>query len=98
MTTDLLASALIFSSIGVFVAIFWVYVLRRYFLGGFWGALVVAVIGAFLGAVLEVALADVISTLQDVGGVNVFPALASAVILTSLFASTSARGSGKEDF
>lgn len=97
MTTDLLASALIFSSIGVLVAIFWVYVLSRSFLGGFWGALVVAVVGAFLGAVLEVVLADVISALQDVGGVNIFPALASAIILTSVFASTSGRDKGNED-
>lgn len=86
MTTEILATGLIYTTLGLAVAIFWVYVLDKAFLGGFWGALIVAVIGAFAGAIIEIVFADLIALLSDIAGVNVFPALASAIVLTSLFA------------
>ncbi len=97
MTTDVLATGLIYTTLGLAVAIFWVYVLNKTFLGGFWGALIVAVIGAFSGAVIEIVLADIIALLSDIAGVNVFPALASAIILISLFSYACNRGTDADE-
>ncbi len=97
MTTDILATGLIYTTLGLAVAIVWVYVLNKAFLGGFWGALIVAIIGAFSGAIIEIVFADAISLLSDIAGVNIFPALASAIVLISLFSYACNRGSDADE-
>lgn len=84
-------------TLGVAVAIFWVYILRKQFLGGIWGAVIVAIFGAFLGAVVEVVFDETISFLTNLGGVNVFPPLASAIVVISLFAAVCEHGKDADE-
>ena len=68
--------ALIYVVIGFAVALFFFFILRKKAMGSFWGALAVAVIGSFLGGVLDFFFSDFISKLANLANaVNVFPAL-----------------------
>lgn len=92
MTTELLATGLIYTTLGVAVALVWVYAFGKEFLGGLWGALIVAVLGSFLGAVVEHLFTDLILLLTDVGGVNLYPALATAIVVVAVFAAVCEHG------
>ncbi len=97
MTTELLATGLIYTTLGVAVALTWVYAFGRQFLGGLWGALIVAVLGSFLGAVFEHLFSDMIGLLTDVGGVNIFPALAAAIVVIAVFAAVCEHGTDADE-
>lgn len=88
MPTQILSTALIYLASGLFVAIIYMYVFRASVPGGVPVALFVAVTGSFLGGVLEVALQDLIQSLQDVAGVNLFPAILTATVLLIAFGAT----------
>lgn len=78
--------ALIYLVIAFAVALFFFFILKKSFLGSFWGALLVAVIGAFVGGVIEYFFADAIQYLTSLAGsVNVFPPLISAFVLVWIF-------------
>ncbi len=81
MQTQILTTALIYLAVGLLVAIAYLYVFRGTVPGGVPVALFVAVTGSFLGGVLEVALQDFIRSLQNVAGVNLFPALLTGTTL-----------------
>ena len=60
--------------------------------GKFIGALIVALVGSYLGGILEYALKGVIDFLTHVNGnVNIFPPLITAVILLWIFDRVSSR-------
>lgn len=89
-TTYFLTVGLTYAVIGFAVSVVYVYLFRRRFLGRFWGALIVGLVGSFLGGVIDFLLDDIIRTLANfAGAVNVFPALITAVILVSVFARVS---------
>ena len=63
---------LIYLIIGFSVALLFSFVFRKKFLGNFWGALLVAVIGAFLGGIVEFFFQAMLQTLtQLAGSINV---------------------------
>ena len=72
---------LTFVTIGLAAAIFCHFVLRRRVPGDFWGALIVGLIGAVLGGLLDQALAGVIERLSHFNTVNVFAAAFCAFLL-----------------
>lgn len=72
---------LTFLTVGLAAAIFCHFVLRRRVLGNFWGALVVGLIGAVLGGMLDQVLWRVIEELADFNSVNVFAAGFCAIAL-----------------
>lgn len=79
--------AIIYLLIGVVVAIAVVFVFKKNVLGKFWGALLVAVVGSFLGGFIEYVFEDIIAFLANLNGVvNVFPPLLTAVILLLILA------------
>ncbi len=87
-----LAIGLSYVAVGALMALIYVYVFRRHFSGSFWGATLVAVIGAFLGGLVDFLFADLISTLSSINGVlNIFPPIITAAILLSVFAGLSER-------
>ncbi len=60
--------------------------------GKFIGALIVALIGSYLGGILQYALKDVIDYLTHINGsVNIFPPLISAGILLWIFVRLSSK-------
>mgnify|MGYP006291437791 CR=1 FL=1 len=92
MNTYYLSIALTYIVIAFAVAMLFVFLFRRRILGHFWGALVVALVGAFIGGVVDYLFHDVIEALRNLNGaVNVFPPLIAAVLLLTLFAHFSER-------
>ena len=85
--TYFLTVGLTYAVIGFGVSIVYVYVFRRRFLGKFWGALIVGLVGSFLGGVIDFLFDDIIQALANFNNaVNIFPALITAVLLVSIFA------------
>ena len=77
---------LIYFLIGFASALYYVFVLRKKMLGRFWGALLVSVVGAFLGGVIEYFFADIIATLSNLmNSINIFPPIISALLLLWIF-------------
>ena len=92
MSTYYLSIALTYIVIAFGVALLFVFLFRRRILGHFWGALIVALVGAFLGGVADYLFHDVIETLRNLNGaVNVFPPLIAAILLLRLYAYFSER-------
>ncbi|TVR69794.1 MAG: hypothetical protein EA427_07335 [Spirochaetaceae bacterium] len=92
MTTLILAVGLSYVVIAFALAILYVYGFRRSFAGNFWGALAVAIVGAFLGGLVDYLFSDLIERLRSVNGVlNVFPPIIAAAIVLSIFAALSER-------
>ena len=65
---------LTYITIGLAAAIFCHFVLRRRVLGEFWGALIVGLIGAVLGGLLDQVFARLIERLAHFNTVNLFAA------------------------
>ena len=92
MTTLYLAVGLSYIVIAFALAILFVYGFRRRFTGHFWGALIVAIVGAFIGGLVDFLFADVIQHLRSINGVlNIFPPIIAGTIVLSIFASLSER-------
>lgn len=63
-----------------------VYLLRTDFLGGVWVALLVGVIGAFLGGLVDALFLDSLGdVLELAGSVDVVPPLVFSVVLTVVY-------------
>lgn len=87
MKTTILAVGLTYILIGFFLALIFVFVFRRTFFGHFWGAALVAIIGAFAGGVFDLAFHDIVQRLTSINGIiNIFPPTILAGIVLSLFA------------
>jgi H+/gluconate symporter-like permease len=92
MSTYYLSIALTYIVIAFAVALLFVFLFRRRILGHFWGALIVALLGAFIGGVVDYLFHDIIEALRNLNGaVNIFPPLIASVILIRLFAHFSER-------
>jgi hypothetical protein len=92
MSTYYLSIALTYIVIAFAVALLFVFLFRKRILGHFWGALIVALLGAFLGGVVDYLFHDVIEALRNLNdAVNVFPPMIAAFILLRLYAYFSER-------
>lgn len=80
-TTYYLNIALTYIIIGFGTALLFYYGLRKPVLGRFWGALLIGLIGSFLGGVIEFFLADIIQMLTNLNNVNIFPPVFTAALL-----------------
>lgn len=77
---------LIYFIIGFAAALVFYLFFKKDIIGKFWGALIVGLVGSFLGAVLEYLLYDVIEYLRNINNaVNIFPPIITAFILLWLF-------------
>ena len=72
---------LTYCTIGFATAVFFYFILRKTILGNFIGALVVGLIGSFLGGLLNYVFLDIIRFLSDFNSVNVFAALFVSLLL-----------------
>jgi uncharacterized membrane protein YeaQ/YmgE (transglycosylase-associated protein family) len=83
---------LIYFLIGFGVALFFYFVLKKEVLGRFWGALLVGLVGSFLGGVIEFFFKGILDTLSNLfNAVNIFPPIITAFVLIWLFSRLSQR-------
>ena len=72
--------------IGFAVALFFYFILKKPVFGRFWGTLIVSLVGAFLGGVIEYFFSDFLEKLANLNNsVNIFPPIISSFILIWLF-------------
>lgn len=87
---DFFLIALTYIVIGFAIALIFHYAFRKRFIGNFWGALIVALIGAFAGGLVDVLLGDVIERLANLYGlINIFPPILTALLFIWVFAKIS---------
>ncbi len=92
MFSNYLNIALIYASCGFAVALVSYYLFKKKVFGKFLGALIVAIVGAFFGGILEFILEDVISYLSNLNGiVNIFPPLITSIIFIWIFSNVSSK-------
>lgn len=72
---------LTYVTIGFACAIIFFFIFKKPLLGRFWGALVVGLIGSFLGGLIDQLSSGVISYLADFNSVNVFAASITSMLL-----------------
>ena len=83
---------LIYFIIGFGSAIICYYIFKKDVIGHFIGALIVGLIGSFLGGVIEFYFADIIELLTNLNNsVNIFPPLITAGLLLWIFVKVSDR-------
>ena len=77
--------------IGLACAKFYVFILRKPVLGRFWGALIVGLVGSFLGGLIDQwqLLKDIIAYLSDFNSVNIFASLITSMVLIIIFSKVS---------
>ncbi len=80
---------LTYVTIGVASAVFFFFILKKPILGRFWGALIVGLVGSFVGGLIDQILASVIRYLSDFNTVNVFAAAGSALFMIWLLSKAS---------
>lgn len=86
MTTFYLTIGLTYLVIGFAMTILFIFILRKPFIGRFWGALIVALVGSFLGGLLHYFFEDIIATLANLNNsVNVFPPLIASYVLVRIY-------------
>jgi len=72
--------------IGFAVALFFYFILKKQIFGKFWGTLVISLVGAFLGGIIEHFFSGIIEKLANLNNsVNIFPPLITAFVVIWLF-------------
>ncbi len=85
--------ALIYFIIGFSVALLFFFGFKKKMHGKFWGALIVACLGAFFGGLADYFFSDIIEMLSNLNGaVNIFPPVITSFIVVWLFAKASGDG------
>jgi uncharacterized membrane protein YeaQ/YmgE (transglycosylase-associated protein family) len=80
---------LTYVTIGIASAVFFFFAVKKPVLGRLWGAIVVGLVGSFLGGLIDQLLSPVIQYLADVNSVNVFSALATSLLMIWLLSKAS---------
>jgi uncharacterized membrane protein YeaQ/YmgE (transglycosylase-associated protein family) len=80
---------LTYFTIGVGAAVFFFFILKKPMLGKFWGALIVGLVGSFVGGLIDQLFQNVIKYLADFNEVNVFAALGTALFMIWLLSKAS---------
>jgi hypothetical protein len=80
---------LTYVTIGIGCAVFFFFVVKKPLLGKFWGAIIVGLVGSFLGGLVDKLFADVIHYLADFNSVNVFAALSASLLMIWLLSKAS---------
>jgi uncharacterized membrane protein YeaQ/YmgE (transglycosylase-associated protein family) len=92
MATYYLNIGLTYFVIGFGMAILFHFLLKKPFLGNFWGALIVGLVGAFFGGLIDFFFEDIIETLSNLNGsINIFPPIVTSFLLIWVFSKFSAR-------
>ena len=77
-------------AIGFTAAIIYYYILRQKSVGNFWGALIVGVLGAFIGALIDFLFSDLIYFLANINdSINLFPPIFTSIFVLWIFSNIS---------
>lgn len=88
---------LIYFIIGFGAALICYYIFKKDVIGHFIGALIVGLIGSFLGGAIEYFFDDIIDYLTNLNNsVNVFPPLISSFLLLWIFVKASGKNNERE--
>ena len=91
-----LGIGLTYAVIGFGAALLFYFGLKKRYLGNFWGALIVGLIGAFAGGVFASVFDDLIHRLSNINdSVNIFPPLIAATLFLVFFGSIGSSGNRK---
>ena len=83
---------LIYLIVGFTVALFFYFVLKKPILGKFWGTLIVALVGSYLGGIIEFFFSDFIEKLSNINNsVNIFPPIITSFVIIWLFSLVSGK-------
>ncbi len=80
---------LTYVTIGVASAVFFFFVIKKPVLGKLWGAIIVGLVGSFLGGLIDQIFSRVIQYLSDFNSVNVFSALTTSLLMIWLLSKAS---------
>jgi uncharacterized membrane protein YeaQ/YmgE (transglycosylase-associated protein family) len=80
---------LTYVTIGVASAVFFFFVVKKPVLGKLWGAIIVGLVGSFLGGLVDQLFSRTIQYLSDLNSVNVFAALAASLLMIWLLSKAS---------
>ena len=87
MTTRLVITALTYILAGMIPALIAHYVLRIHFIGGIWSALLVGIVAAFAGGLLNAFFLQSLPDIIPIGGlVDAGPPIIVSIVVTVLFA------------
>ena len=81
---------LTYLTIGMACAVYFAFILRKPMLGRFWGALIVGLIGSFLGGLIDQLFPEIIAQLSDFKSVNIFAAVITSLLLIWILSKVSA--------
>jgi uncharacterized membrane protein YeaQ/YmgE (transglycosylase-associated protein family) len=76
-------------TIGVAAAVFFFFVVKKPVLGKLWGAIIVGLVGSFLGGLFDQLFSRFFQYLSDLNSVNVFSALATSLLMIWLLSKAS---------
>ena len=85
MLTRIFIIGLVYTIIGLIVALLHYYVFKKQFVGNLTGVLIVALFGAFLGGVCGVLFEEQLTALSRIGNVNIVPPLLISLLLVWIF-------------
>ncbi len=80
---------LTYVTIGVASAVFFFFAIKKPVLGKLWGAIIVGLVGSFLGGLIDQIFSKVIQYLSDFNSVNVFSALTTSLLMIWLLSKAS---------
>jgi uncharacterized membrane protein YeaQ/YmgE (transglycosylase-associated protein family) len=81
---------LTYLTVGMACAVYFAFILRKPMLGRFWGALIVGLIGSFLGGLIDQLFPEIIAQLSDFNSVNIFSAVITSLLLIWILSKVSA--------
>ncbi|MFP4429805.1 MAG: hypothetical protein ACLFPV_00980 [Spirochaetaceae bacterium] len=88
-----LGIGLTYAVIGFGAALLFYFGLKKQYLGKFWGALIVGLIGAFAGGVFALVFEDLIERLANLNdSVNIFPPIIVSTLFLVFFGSIGSQG------
>ena len=77
---------LIYLLVAFILAFLSFFIFKRNYLGKFWGASIVALVGAFVGGIVNFLFSDIIKALTQINGsINIFPPILGAVFILWLY-------------
>lgn len=79
--TNYLNIGLTYLTIGFAAAIITFFIMKKNIPGNFWGALIIGLIGSFLGGTIYRLIPEILDKLADINYVNVYAAFAMAFFL-----------------
>lgn len=88
----LVNTALVYLIVGVSCTLVLYYAYRRDFTGNLWTVMIMAIVGSYLGAVIEYLFSDILTAMTQISGhINIFPPIIVACIVIHIYHKVSSK-------